>query len=338
MKKQKDTPFLRSILKDSFNLSWQYKKMWLVGFVAFFVLGTFGYQLVIQGVQSIVQPTQWWERWEAFSNGISVTDILSGQFQILLNDPYGWLAAVSVWALFLLVLLVIYFISIYALTILVVFAKGKINKKEKISFSLLLQEAKFSVWNVFGLMLLFHLVSNVLIIAFSIPVVWFGVTNQGVASTIFLAIFFGLFLVLAFMLAMIFLYALLSAIVEEKKISDAIISAWSVFKKHWVITLEMFLIQVLVLISSTVIVVLFTSLLIVPVAIIGFLLVSNQIFAVTSFLPQLLLLVLSVALMFVSIFVNMFQLYTWTNLFIRFEEVHPKSRLAAWIEVNLLTS
>lgn len=337
MAKQKHKPFLRPILVDALKLTWENKAMWFIGLLAFFITGSLGYQLILQGVQSVLQPLQWWERWQNFAQGASAIDIVAGQFQLLFSDPIGWLIASVVWGLILLVLFALYCISAYAITTVIAYAKLQLDEKKTSSLGHAIQEAKHYFWTVFWIILLFQLAANVLILLFSIPVIWFGVTQSGTIATIFLFLFLAIFLVAVFMISMIALYALQYAVVQEEKLGAAIALAWRLFLKHWVITLEMFLIHVLISIAVSLLVIIASSLIVIPVAIIGLILVSNQAFVLSSFLPQLLLILLSILLVVSNVLLNMFQLYSWTFLVTRFEEVHPKSRFATWIEIKLLT-
>ncbi len=99
----------------------------------------------------------------------------------------------------------------------------------------------------------------------------------------------------------------------------------------------MFFIQLFIGVVVFTLALIVIALIIIPIVIIGYFLVSKQIYDLTVFLPQLGLFLMTVFFMVVGSAFNVFQLYSWTFLFMRFKEVHPKSRLATWIEIKLLT-
>lgn len=337
MAKEKQKKFLITILKDSWALTWAHKAWWFFGFVALFLTGSIGYQLIFQGAQSLIEPGTWWERWQVWAQGVSPIDFATGQFQILFSDPKGWLAAVFVWTVILLVLLLLFWIAVYSTTMLVSAAKLKqINGSE--SILLALSEAWLHVKSVFGLVILIQLVSNALILVFSIPVIWFGIAKAGTWSTIFLFLFFFLFLICAFIVTMVSIYSIQYIIMEDDSVSEAVVSGWRLLRKHWVISLEMLLLQLIVVILVAAATLIVVSLITIPVIIIGFFLVSQQIFDLTVFLPKLILYLLSIILFVVGAAYNVFQLYNWSFLFMRFDEIHPKSRIAIFIEEQLFHS
>lgn len=333
MEKQKG--FLVPILKDSFYLTWTHKAWWIVGFFALFLTGSLGYQLIFQGITSLVQPAQWWNRWQTWAQGISPIEFVGGQFSILVSDPRGWFSAVFVWTAVLLVVLVLFSISVYAITTLVSAVKLKVLQGEE-NIALALKEAKYHFSGVFWTIILMQVVANALILLFSIPVIWFGVNDGGIGSQILLFGSFAIFLVVTFIISMVTFYTIEYIVVQEQKLSESLISAWDLFKKHWVITLEMFFIQILIGVLVTAAVLILISLIAIPVTIVGFILISNNFFDITIYLPRLVLYLLTIISIIAGASISAFQMYSWTFLFMRFKEVHPKSRFAQWIELQFL--
>lgn len=337
MKKQKDIPFIRSLLKESFQLTWAHKAWWFIGFIAVFLTTSIGYQLIFQGIQSIAEPRQWWERWQIWAQGTSPIEFFQAQFSLLTNDPIGWGVAFLVWLIVLVVVAIFYALSVYAITTLISVVKMKrLNGEE--SLLLAVREAWNHFWGVFWSIILTQLVANAIILLFSIPVIWFGVKQSGVLANGFLLGFFLLFLFSTFVLSILALYTIMYVVVEEEKLSSAIILAWKLFKTHWVISLEMFFIQLMIGLLVFSLAAMLIALVVIPVAVLGYFLVSNQIYDFTVFLPQLALFLITLFFVIVGAAFNVFYLYSWTSLFMRFKEVHPKSRLATWIEIKLLTS
>lgn len=335
MKTQIEKPYFRQIFKEAFQLTWRHKLWWLLGFFALLISSSFSYQVVSQGVSSLTNPIQWWKKWQLWAAGTSPIELFTAQWGILLSDPAGWFRAVFVWTIVLAFAFALLALCIYSIITVISIAKLKqINGME--SLLLAVREAKTAFWGVLWAFILAQLVINALILVFSIPVISFGGT-QNIFAAFLLYGFFVLFVLCAIAIAALSFYTILFIVIEEEKLANALILSWALLKRHWVITLEMFLLQTLVGIGVVLLLSLLVSLITIPVTIIGVILVSQQLFDITASLPKLTLFVLTL-LTFIGISAySMFNLYSWTFLFMRFKEIHPKSRIAAWIEIQMLS-
>lgn len=335
MPKQKYNPHMRAILKDAWSLTMKHKWWWILGFFALMVTSSFGYQIIAQGIASITEPFIWWERWQSWAQGITFSQFMSAQWGILQTNPESWFRAIAIWTAFLAIALGIISFCIYCITVLMSAAKLKqLNGID--SMILALREAKPSFMPAFWASALGLIAVNVYVLAFSLPVLLFGI-DQGVGLTILLNVLFILFVVGAFVLTSLIMYTILFLVVEQEKLANAILLSWALFKRYWVVTLEMFVIQFLIGAAVVVVVSLLISLITIPVTIVGAILVSRQIFDLTVFLPQLTFAVLFIIAITGMSAYSVFNLYSWTFLFMRFKEIHPKSRIAAWLELKLLS-
>lgn len=225
--------------------------------------------------------------------------------------------------------------SIYSIATLISAAKLKqLNGID--SMILALREAKPSFKGVFWAVVLSLIAINVYLLAFSLPVIMLGI-NQGFWSTALLYTLFLLFAVGAFALSSVIMYVIQFIVVEQEKLANSILLAWGLFKRYWVITLEMFALQLGFGLLVAGAIFLLVSLITVPVTIVGAILVAQRLFDLTVFLPQLTLFILFLIMIIGLSAYSVFNLYSWTFLFMRFKEIHPKSRIAAWIELKLLS-
>lgn len=333
--KQKDKPHMREIFVEAFRLMWAKKILWVFGFFALLITSSIGYQIIFQGIDSVQEPLQWWQRWSTWAEGTSPFDLFSGQWELLRSNPGSWFRVLFTWAVIGAFFLGIMSFCIYSITVLISMAKiVKLNGVD--SVILAMKESSPVFWRVTGAVLLSLLAVNALILLFSIPVIALGLSTS-IVQTGLLYLLFGLFLIVAFSLSSLAYYVILFIVVEQERLSNSILLAWALFKKYWVITLEMVLLQLIVG-GAMIIVVLFgLSLLIIPLSILGIILVSQQLFDFTLYLPMVILVLAVVTTVFVTSAYSVFNLYSWTLLFMRFKEIHPKSRIAAWIELRLLS-
>jgi hypothetical protein len=335
MPKQTNNPQMRNILADAWRLTWAHKWWWILGFIALMVTSSLGYQIIAQGITSITEPLVWFNRWQLWAQGISPIDFFQAQWTILLKNPESWFRAVFVWTIMLGIFLAGLSLSVYALVTLISAAKLKeINGMD--TMILALREAKPSFKGVFGAIVLSLITVNVYVLAFSLPVILFGI-DQNIAMTVLLYILFMGFVIGAFIISSMIMYVIQFIVVEQEKLANAIILSWALLKRYWIITLEMFIIQLAIGILTVSFIFLIVSLITIPVSIVGAILVAQQVYDLTIFLPQLTLFVLFLILITGLSAYSVFNLYSWTFLFMRFKEIHPKSRIAAWIELKMLS-
>lgn len=330
----KQRTFFKGIFLDAWKLTWKHKAAWIFGFIALFLSSSLSYQLIFQGIKALARPGLWLSRWQAWAQATSPLEFMRLQWVTLTNDPSGWFIMVLVWTAIIVVLLILFSVSVYAVTSLVSMAKiYGIEKEANTLWALKTAWPYFR--SVFGLILLLQIVSNVLILLFSLPVIWLGVNPTGVNFAILL-LFFASFLVLAYIISMVAMYALMSIVVEEYKLADALSNGWRLFKTYWFVTVEMFILQLAILFASVFALLLLVALIVIPLTIIGFILVSQELYDITAFLPHIVLYLLTLLGFAFGAAYSCFQLYSWANLFMNIEKIRPESRLARFIELRII--
>jgi len=333
----KQKQFFLPILYNAWLMTWKNKLSWLAGLFALFLSGVLGFQVIVQGITGLAQPTFWWARWKAWASGMSPIDFFSGQWNILTTDTTGWLVMFLVWAAILIGLLVLAILSIYSITVIISAAKIKFVSKRD-DFLLALREAFFHFKSVFWAVVLTQIASSVLVILFSIPVIWLGVNNTSILKLILLLLFFFVFLAVAYSIAMIALYTVMHIVVEDYTLSAAVVGAWNIFKQYWFITLEMFVIQLVIAAAVAILTVIVVGLFAIPIIIIGLIMVSNQMYDISAFLPKLVLYLSIFIMVAVASAYTVFQLLSWSFMFMNIEKIRPHSRFVEFIEMQILSS
>ena len=329
----KQKQFFIPILKDGWKITWRHKGWWLIGLLALFLTGSFGYQLVLQGVQSLANPDRLvlkWQQWSVLSQPL---DIVKGQFEIFRSAPLDWLVLAGIWLVIGLVAVILFSISVYALTMIIAAVKNHVLT-ERLSFVVAFTESFLHFKSVFGAVLLLTVVTNVLMIIFSLPIVALGF-GTGATSAAVLIVVFAIFLIVSFLISMVGLYTILAIVVDNLKVSPAIARGWKMLKNHLVVSVEMFLIQILIAIAAAVLLLFLVALLVIPAAIIGTLLVAGQQFDITAALPAAVLILLVAGALFIGAIYTLFQLASWVLLYMRIDKQGPYSRLAQFAELTL---
>ena len=329
-------PFFFPIIKQALQSAWQKKSWWPIGFLGLFLSSALGFQFILQGLNSLSKPDQWWYRWKTISETVSIGQLMQGQFSLLLSNTKDWFALVFGWSMVLLLIAALVFISCYAITTLI--AAIKIQHQEQV---LLLRWSirhafKYSA-KVFWVIILLQIISSLILVTFSVPIVWLGILKTGFwISAIGITLLFMVFLVFSFIIAAVSFYTVQYIIMEDMGILEAIALAWVLFKNYWLITFEMFLIQIFVAIVFSLILVVLTSLVIIPLVVIGVILVTYQFYDITTFLQPL---TLMVALLFTGILgsvFTIFQFFSWSLLFIKLEVEDPGSRMIHFTENRIV--
>lgn len=315
-------------------MTWQHKVMWPVGLFALFLSGLLSFQAILQGITALAQPSFWWQRWQAWAAGMSPIEFFKGQWSLLTADPTSWFVMVFVWTAVLLAVLAVVAISIYCIAVLISAAKMKFFASDNVFAAF--KEAVYHFKGVFWAVVLTQLASSILIIVFSIPTVWLGANNTNAWKLLLLIVFFFIFLVLSYGIAMTALYSVMFIIIEDYNLSSAVPAAWKIFRQYWFITLEMFVIQLFIAVLLAITVVIAVSLFAIPLIIIGLILVSNQIFDITVFLPKLILYLSSIVLVVVAATYTVFELYSWSFMFMNIEKIRPHSRFVRFLEMKLM--
>ena len=329
----KHKPFFRPILWESWQLTWRHKGWWLISLLALLVTSSIGYQFILQSYASLVNPDMWMQRWQNWAELGLPFGFISSQFNVLGSDPKGWLIMIFVWAMIIIVLAILFSISIYAMSMIIAAIRFR-NKAGRFSMLATMREAWVHFKSVFAAIILALIVSNALLLIFSLPIVWLGLGNLGFASIIGLIIVFALFGIISFLIAILTIYTLLYIILEDLSLSSAIVAAWRLFKNYWLISLEMLLLQFLIIALIVGLVTLLISVLVVTIVVFGIVLLANQQVDIMASVPIVMLYLIGILYLILGSVYTMFNLLSWSLMFVGLEKAKPNSRLTQFAEAK----
>ncbi len=315
----KQTLSLRSVLQEAFAITWRQKAWWFVGLLAFFLSGSLGYQLITQGLSRLVNPVEWVNRWSAVSAGLSPLALLRGQWTLLTTNPSGWFTLVGVWLLIGLVLFFFLFIAAYALT--TILSAVKIREEQGMMlFGAALREAWYHVRTVLAVVIIAPIISNLLLALFSGPVLALTMQPGSFFTAIVLMVLFVVYAVLIIALALIVIYTLVAAVMYDLSLVRAIKFAWLFFWRNWLISVLLLLAQIAITLVAALALVIIISFILIPITILGYVLVANQQYDITQFLPNLILLLIMLGFLVFGAAYTVFQLASWALLFLNAQD------------------
>jgi membrane-anchored glycerophosphoryl diester phosphodiesterase (GDPDase) len=322
------TPY-REILKRSWNISWKNKSLWFFGFFASII--SFGAELKIfskafsqeSGLKTINDIGLF------IKTGIFSREALQNISHLMRTETSTMLLL----SLYLLVILAMTIFFIWLATssqISIIDAVKKIKKDEqqKISIKEQIKKSKSKFWPVLGMNALIWLIINGITLLISLLLVVILIQNKTYLTLLY-GLLFIIFIPIILFISFVIKYAIAYIVIDDKKVSSALKNGWIMFKKNWLISIEMaitlFFINILAMLvvsfASFLIFILFSGIA-----------VTTAIFVFSSqaFFWTLIAIAIIIALVIIALsgaIVNTFQISAWTELFIKLKENKASSKL-----------
>ncbi|MFA7315120.1 MAG: hypothetical protein WC025_04320 [Candidatus Magasanikbacteria bacterium] len=230
-------PNYREALKKGWHLAWHHKSLWIFGLFAAF-LGQMGiFEFLVQavvGVNKLQTPSTFVYLSQMFKK-FDLSDYIS-LFHTS-SDKIVWL----IWLVVIVlgVVVVLTFVSVVSQGTIVHNTAKSIGglRLKLVDVEKSWHESRHHFWRLFGL----NLIKKVLSLFFVSFVVW-GMWNASLESRavdMFLFIFiFLLAAIVGMILSLWLVYAIGYVVVEEKKFVEAMQLAWRLFTRHWLVSLE----------------------------------------------------------------------------------------------------
>ncbi|MFZ4631939.1 MAG: hypothetical protein ACOYL8_01875 [Patescibacteria group bacterium] len=314
----------RSILKQAWSIVWNHKYLWFFGLFASLAIagGSMEYQFITQTFgQGIIDSS-----YQGLNTLLAINEFcqlvwfgiinLAGQnFLVIIN-------AITILLLTLTLIAVFVWLAISSQAALVDNVKKILSSKKKIS-NLTVREGltigNTHFWSVLGLNILIKLLISFAFFIISLPLL-FMVMSTNYAFVIAYTILFVIFVPVSVSLSLIIKYAISCRVLENKSLVQSMEKAYSIFKKNWLISLEIALILFIISFVSTALILIIAAIIFFP-----FLWLS-LIFSLTwlSFLVLFLCLVFIVT--FGSILTT-FQITVWTDLYLHLKENNATAKL-----------
>ncbi len=318
----------RAILKQAWRISWKNKFLWFFGFFASLISFTTEFKVISRtlgqdtGIRALNNIKIF------LSTGIFSKNAWMNIVELTKTDPKSIVLLISIFLLLLIVIAFFAWLST-ASQIGIIDSVNKIikQKKEKLSIKNSLKIGSKKFWPVFIMNTAISLVINITYLLIGFLLILVIVKNQALATIIY-GIIFIIFIPISLFISFIIKYAIAFMIIENKKFFKSIKQGWILFTENWLISVEMAIVLFLINIIA------FTLLSI--ISFVGFYLffslALSAIFVLSSgFLFWAILtigmLTILAAIILTSSILNVFQITSWTDLFIKLRNTGGDSKL-----------
>ncbi|MBU0670835.1 MAG: hypothetical protein ABH835_01490 [Patescibacteria group bacterium] len=321
--------FYKGLLKNAWEIVSRNKFLWLFGFFVV-LLGENGgeYEFYIRNVQKFFQQDS------IFNPYYWLTDGWAAQYYQLQSflSTGGVLAWVFIFGLIIAFLIVVAFVMVSQASIIHVTDQARSGND--VGFYQAINSVKKKIIPVFGMNLLSKISVYLSLFIIGIPLLYLLLKTDSQAYY-FIYVVIGIIVLIPFGIIITFLikYAINYIVLKEESFFSALLKAWHLFEKNWVITLEMALVIffINIIISFLVMIVLlifFGPYLYFSIIDVG----VTQSWTAFGWILLIIGLCAILAMVLVGSIFSAFQWSAWTLLFDDLTKGQATSRIVNWTE------
>ena len=316
-------PFYRNILKQAWRLTWRNKYLWWFGIFAA-LLGNGGeFEILFNNTGA--NPSQaLFPAWQ----GVASTGVFSWQTLANVGDLFARDTLNII--LVLLTCLIVLAVFLFLVWLVVVSQAAIVNN----SAAIIKQKGPalregfnagiLNFWPVLGLNVLVRVIIYALLVAISLPAIYF---SANFSAKVFYFVALILTVVAAIVLSFIAKYAIAYVVINKSRVGRAVSQSWRLFKENWLISFEMAVILFIINLLVGLGIVLAILTLAVP-----FLFLSLIFFYAFAAVGSWLVALLAFAC-FIAVIVStgaalaVFQIASWTGLFMELDKKGGTAKL-----------
>ncbi len=303
----------RNILKQALRSTWQNKYLWIFGLFAS-ILGTGGsYEIVVNGnINNTLLEIKKFIIDAQIFNGNFFTNLA----RLAITDPFSFFLVMFILVIVATLFLLTLYVSIVSQAALVNNV-ALIYSNKKHNFQIGLEKGKKKFLPVLSINIILKIVIFLVLIIISLPLTFNNRGEITILQSTYYIISFILLIPVVVILSFISKYAIAYIVIKKNNVSQSIQNAWNLFKKNWLISLEMAFILLLINIIFN-----FVLLLVILILAIPFLLLFFAFYLLKSLIAiWAVIFVGFISLFFVMSFaaavLSTFQITSWTYLFIK---------------------
>jgi len=309
----------RSIIRQSFIIAWKHKYLWFFGLFATLLSSNFEIELINRFTNRSSSTIYDWQRWA--QTGIFSPSAWANLGQMMKTDPWSFASIIIVIIVIVALALALLWLAVVSQGALVSNANKAVSSGGKVPSSIEkkhdtamgFREGRKNFWPIFGVNALVRIMVYVLALITIAPVAISA--HLTVTASLMYFILFIILLAVALILAFITKYAIAYVVLKGQAMGQSIVSAWRLFKKNWLVSLEMTFILFALTIVATLAIILAVLLLAIPIALLYVLSVFVASFPL--FLATIVLgLIFSIALVVIGgSILTVIQTTAWVALF-----------------------
>ncbi len=308
--------FYRQILGQAWKITWQKKYLWFFGiFASILSLGA-EYQ-ILSSATSREKLLKWLLSFDQiWVQGVLGGGFFTGFYQLF---KYNALTGLAVLLIFLGTMIIGFFLLWLAVSsqITLIADTDKVIKgqEDNLNWRSSLKSSQPYFWTSLGLNIISKAVVSLLVLIVGLPIIFiFG--SQALSLGIYLILFIIL-IPTAISFSLLIKYALAYVTLKKEDFGSALRSGFSLFKKNWLISLEMAIILFVISFLATIAVFIACAVLAIP-----FIILATSFFQLFSFAAFwgvfiIGIIVLALFVVLAGSLITVFQISAWTGLFLR---------------------
>jgi Na+-transporting methylmalonyl-CoA/oxaloacetate decarboxylase gamma subunit len=303
----------RKILKESLKISWNNKYLWFFGLFAAFLGGGGDFEIIFNqsGKDLMLNVNRYRE------TGIFSGDVFNNIAELFKTETVAMLTIIGFSLLFLILLAFFLWLMVVSQAALVDrSAKIIKGKEEEVSILKGIESGNKHFWPVFTLNLTSKIIITLFFFIVSLPIVFLSNTNPASASIMFVVLFIIL-VPIALLFSFVVKYAICFIVIKKMKLVDSIQKGWALFKKNWLISVEMAFLLFFLNFAFGLGVIFLIIILSIPFLFLAF--IAYKLFSIIGFLFIITIgFILLLLLVFVAgAFLSTFQISSWTNVYLK---------------------
>lgn len=307
----------RSLLKQALNIAWKHKYLWFFGLFASFIAasGSWEYQILTNNVNQNLVDGSYSHLNNILAMGEMMRNFCLGMVGLFSYDFISILNAITIILLTFILLALFIWLAISSQAALVDSVKKLLNSRKKdnlLSIRESISAGHRHFWPVLGLNITIKILICFIFLIVGLPLLFMVISDTGALAVIY-TILFAIFIPIATGLALIIKYAIAYQVLENKSFVSSLEYAEKLFRKNWLISLEMAVILFIINFLASGLLLLAISLLLLPLLLLGA--VFNM-----GWLIFLVILLAIILIVVVGSFLTTFQIASWTGLFLRLKE------------------
>lgn len=307
----------RFLLKQAWQITKKYKFLWFFGLFATITAagGSWEYSLISQlSGQNLIDGS-----YLQLEKIMAVFDLIgnfgSGLLSLFTNDFWSVLDAITLLIISAIIIVSFLWLAICSQGALINSLKKILTSKKKV-FDANIREnmaiGNTNFWPILGLNILIKLFVGFSFFIVSLPLLILAINDNQVLPSLYVILFI-IFVPLATGFSLLIKYAISYQIFEGKGFIKSLEKGVKLFKKNWLVSLEMAIILFIISFIASLAFVLFLSIFLLPIFLFG-------LFYSGTWLSLLALLLAIVLITIFGAILTTFQISSWTSLFVALEE------------------
>jgi len=264
----------RSVLKIAWQILWRAKYLWIFGLFAVLASNSGEINLVIDNSANITEQGNFLQQLKSVYSQGMLTDIWNNFVGLFSN--IGWSSILSIF-ITLVVFLILVWIIIIAQGALIDGAY-KSYRKQASNFVSAFKIGQRRFWKLLGVNVIGKVIVWLvtLIIGFPLALLYLQQTGD-VGKFVFVLLSFIILIPIAVIISFLIRYAAIAVVIKKEKVKHAIATAWKLFIKNWIVSIEMAILMFLITIVAGLIMIVCSIILAVPLSFLIYLFLSLNI-------------------------------------------------------------